>query len=230
MRGMHDLRSGNQRTARFQAGKLTIVPKAPSELARGLVATGAAARSGNALTRRAGGHELVAGRGGAAAGALPRRVVVDIREFMSPLPAVLYSRGMDVVPVTLEVGDFVLSPDLCVERKAVPDLIQSLDSGRLYTQAVSMCRHYATPVLLIEFDPGRSFALQSAGDLGLDIRSSNVSSKLVILLLNFPKIRCAPTHLLGAARAVAKDVLFLVLCWETADQSGSTKSYRYGAV
>eukprot|EP00892_Ulva_mutabilis_P008481 jgi/Ulvmu1/6004/UM026_0130.1 len=176
-----------------ESGKLTIVPKAPNELARGLVATGAAARTGNALTRRAGGHELVAGRATAAAatagGGPPTRVIVDIREFMSPLPAVLHARGMDVVPVTLEVGDFVLSPDICVERKAVPDLIASLDSGRLYTQAVAMCRAYATPVLLIEFDPGRAFAMQSAGDLGLDIRAGNVASKLIVLLLNFPKIR-----------------------------------------
>jgi hypothetical protein len=33
------------------------------------------------------------------------------------------------------VGDYVLSPDIAVERKAVPDLIQSLASGRLYSQA-----------------------------------------------------------------------------------------------
>jgi DNA excision repair protein ERCC-4 len=92
----------------------------------------------------------------------------------------------------MQVGDFVLTPDICVERKAVPDLISSLDSGRLYTQAVSMCRHYATPVLLIEFDPKKAFALQSVSELGTEIRSNNVMSKLVILLLNFPKLRCGP--------------------------------------
>lgn len=182
----------SRNVGRVQSGKLTIVPKTPGELARGRAAMGADPRSGNALTRRAGGHELIASRGAAGAAATPRRVIVDVREFMSSLPAVLYSRGMEVVPVTLEVGDFVVSPDICVERKAVPDLISSLDSGRLYTQAVAMCRHYKTPVLLIEFDPGRAFALQSAGDLGLDIRGNNVASKLVILLLNFPKIRCVP--------------------------------------
>ena len=42
----------------------------------------------------------------------------------------------------LEVGDYILSPDMCVERKALPDLIQSLASGRLYNQAESMCKHY----------------------------------------------------------------------------------------
>ena len=32
-----------------------------------------------------------------------RRIVVDVREFMSPLPCVLHQQSMDVVPVTLEV-------------------------------------------------------------------------------------------------------------------------------
>ena len=39
-------------------------------------------------------------------------------------------QGFELLPVTLEVGDYVLSPTMCVERKAVPDLIQSLASGR----------------------------------------------------------------------------------------------------
>ncbi len=140
--------------------------------------------SQNALTRQGGR--------GAANKPTPRRVVVDVREFMSALPCVLYqqvrdvcvccvcvrldtvhvadhssvdtqapnmmrtmqlaeapvlgvgylcprmcvcvcvcvTQGFDLVPLTLEVGDYVLSPTMCVERKAVPDLIQSLASGR----------------------------------------------------------------------------------------------------
>ena len=54
-----------------------------------------------------------------------------------------------------------------------------------------MCKHYATPVLLIEFDPEKAFAMQSVADIGSDIRGGNVASKLVLLLLNFPKLRCA---------------------------------------
>ena len=34
---------------------------------------------------------------------MPVRVVVDVREFMSHLPAVLHQQGFEVVPVTLEV-------------------------------------------------------------------------------------------------------------------------------
>jgi DNA excision repair protein ERCC-4 len=57
---------------------------------------------------------------------------VDLREFRSSLPVLLDAAGVTVVPLTLAVGDYVLAPELCVERKAVPDLIQSLGSGRLY--------------------------------------------------------------------------------------------------
>ena len=32
-----------------------------------------------------------------------RRIVVDMREFMSPLPCVLHQQTMDIVPRTLEV-------------------------------------------------------------------------------------------------------------------------------
>ena len=42
--------------------------------------------------------------------------------------------GIDIEPVTLEVGDYILSPEICVERKSISDLIGSLNSGRLYNQ------------------------------------------------------------------------------------------------
>lgn len=61
---------------------------------------------------------------------------------------------------SMQVGDYILSPDICVERKSVSDLIGSLNNGRLYNQCVSMCRYYKKPVLLIEFDANKSFSLQ----------------------------------------------------------------------
>jgi DNA excision repair protein ERCC-4 len=64
-------------------------------------------------------------------GQVPKRLIVDIREFVSQLPAVLYPAGFQLVPMTLEVADYVLTPHCCVERKAVPDLIESLKSVRV---------------------------------------------------------------------------------------------------
>lgn len=88
------------------------------------------------------------------------RVVVDMREFRSQLPCILYAKGFQVVPETLEVGDYVLTPNTVVERKAVQDLISSLNSGRLHTQAESMIRHYDTSVLLIEFEENKYYSIE----------------------------------------------------------------------
>eukprot|EP00898_Chlorokybus_atmophyticus_P002162 jgi/Chlat1/2947/Chrsp2S04679 len=117
------------------------------------------------------------------------QIVVDMREFMSSLPSVLHQQGLLVVPVTLEVGDYILSPEMCVERKAVPDLISSLKSGRLYNQAEAMCRHYNIPVLLIEFEQERGFSLVSRDEIREEIDSNSVLSRLSLLLLHFPRLR-----------------------------------------
>ena len=116
-------------------------------------------------------------------------VIVDLREFRSALPAILHNEGMQLQPVTLEVGDYVLSRDVCVERKSIPDLIGSLQSGRLYTQAESMARHYNLSTLLIEFDPERAFVLRSSNDTFSTINANSTTSKLVLLTRHFPKLR-----------------------------------------
>lgn len=86
-------------------------------------------------------------------------VIVDTRDLRSTLPYILYRNAFHIEPVTLEVGDYLLTRDICVERKSVPDLIGSLSSGRLFTQIDAMCRACAKPVLLIEFDRDRPFHL-----------------------------------------------------------------------
>ena len=40
-----------------------------------------------------------------------RKVVVDVREFMSSLPATLYSQGLEILPLTLEVCPRALLPN-----------------------------------------------------------------------------------------------------------------------
>lgn len=141
----------------------------------------------------------IAGGGRLAATAAPPRVVVDVREFRSSLPSLLHGRSMDTVPCMLTVGDYVLSPEICVERKSVRDLISSFKDGRLYGQAESMLQHYKSPMLLIEFDPGKAFTLEPFADLtssgsssiaSLNPQaSSDLQSKLVLLTLAFPKLR-----------------------------------------
>lgn len=117
------------------------------------------------------------------------KVIVDMREFQSELPSILHSRGIQIEPVTLTIGDYILSPEICIERKSVSDLIGSLNSGRLYNQAVAMSRYYSKPMLLIEFDQNKPFCFQGCYYMGKDVNSYAVTSKLQLLTLHFPKLK-----------------------------------------
>ena len=92
----------------------------------------------------------VSRKGGAVEGAkVQPKVIVDMREFRSALPSLLHKRGIDIEPVTLEVGDYIITPDICLERKSLSDLIGSLGNGRLYSQATAMTRFFTKPMFLI---------------------------------------------------------------------------------
>ncbi|KXT18923.1 hypothetical protein AC579_3586 [Pseudocercospora musae] len=136
----------------------------------------------------------IAGGGRLTATAEPPRIVVDVREFRSSLPSLCHGRNMVVIPCMLTVGDYVLTPDVCVERKSISDLISSFNNGRLYNQAETMLQHYKSPMLLIEFDAQKAFTLEPFADLtssvgNKDMVGTDLQSKLVLLTLAFPRLR-----------------------------------------
>jgi DNA excision repair protein ERCC-4 len=69
------------------------------------------------------------------------KIIIDIREFRAQLPILLDATAVQIVPSTIAVGDYILSPDICVERKGIADLFQSFASGRLYNQVENMIRY-----------------------------------------------------------------------------------------
>ena len=90
----------------------------------------------------------------------------------------------------LTVGDYVLTPNICVERKSIKDLISSFQDGRLYNQAETMFQHYQNPMLLIEFDAQKAFTLEPFADLSSSLGSasavsSDLQSKIVLLCLAY---------------------------------------------
>jgi len=139
----------------------------------------------------------IAGGGRLAATTEPPRVVVDVREFRSSLPSLLHGRSIVIVPCMLTVGDYVLTPQICIERKSIRDLIQSFANGRLFNQVESMMEHYKHPMLLIEFDQNKSFTLEpftdfstgSAASANASATTPDLQSKLVMLTLAFPRLR-----------------------------------------
>jgi DNA excision repair protein ERCC-4 len=112
-----------------------------------------------------------------------KKVLVDVREFRASLPLLLYSRRIEIVPCTIEVGDYILSPDIAIERKSPSDLSQSLRSGRLYKQAQAMALHYKKPMLLVEFPQINSFSLT----FGMDNEFCTLK-RLILLLIHFPQL------------------------------------------
>ncbi|XP_026751876.1 DNA repair endonuclease XPF isoform X1 [Galleria mellonella] len=116
-------------------------------------------------------------------------VIVDMREFRSDLPALLHKKGINIEPVTIAIGDYILTPDICVERKSISDLIGSLNSGRLYTQCTQMCRNYSRPILLIEFDQNKPFNLQGHFVVSSDLSGADVQQKLQLLTIHFPRLK-----------------------------------------
>ena len=117
-----------------------------------------------------------------------KTLIVDIREFRSKLPSQLHAQGLAVLPRTLNVSDYVLAQEICVERKSVSDLFDSLKSGRLLAQAESMSRHYRRPCLLIEFTERGHFGLH-AGELPAEVRDKDIISQMATLVLAFPQLR-----------------------------------------
>ncbi|SCU88325.1 LAFA_0E12024g1_1 [Lachancea sp. 'fantastica'] len=128
-------------------------------------------------------------------------VIVDMREFRAPLPGLLYRYGVRVIPCMLTVGDYILSPQICVERKSVPDLIGSFKNGRLDEQCKNMSKHYEYPTLLIEFDDIDSFSLEpfserrygsvssNAHPIGGKLMQDEIEMQLAQLVLKFPSLR-----------------------------------------
>jgi len=80
------------------------------------------------------------------------RIYVDVRERGSGVPEALTQLGAAVIYEQLGIGDYVVSDRVAVERKTVPDLVESLFDGRLFDQARRMAEHYEKPVLIVEGD------------------------------------------------------------------------------
>ncbi|CAH2108225.1 unnamed protein product [Euphydryas editha] len=116
-------------------------------------------------------------------------VIVDMREFRSDLPALLHKNGINIEPVTITIGDYILTPDICVERKSLSDLIGSLNSGRLFAQCTHMCRAYSRPILLIEFDQNKPFHLQGNFFVSTDMSGADIQQKLQLLTIHFPRLK-----------------------------------------
>lgn len=81
----------------------------------------------------------------------PAKVVIDKRELRSPVSKHLERLGIELEFRTLEVGDYVLSDRVGVERKANSDFFDTMFVRReLFSQLRDLKMAYKRPLLIIE--------------------------------------------------------------------------------
>jgi len=78
------------------------------------------------------------------------RLIVDSRELPTAVARELARLDVQISGETLEIGDYIASEDVAIERKESMDFIQSLIDGRLFVQLSALRSAYRRPVLIIE--------------------------------------------------------------------------------
>lgn len=77
-------------------------------------------------------------------------VFADNREFQSQVVKELARKDCTVKPKQLEVGDFILSDRVGVERKTSDDFLSSVFDNRIFDQLKNLKESFEKPLLLIE--------------------------------------------------------------------------------
>lgn len=78
------------------------------------------------------------------------KLIVDSRELPTAVARELARLDIEITRESLEIGDYIASEDVAVERKESADFIQSLIDGRLFVQLTALRSAYRRPVLIIE--------------------------------------------------------------------------------
>jgi ERCC4-related helicase len=78
------------------------------------------------------------------------KIIVDHRESRSPVIRYLSLKEAEVSAQQLDVGDYVLSTRIGVERKTVDDFLNSLMDGKLFMQMRNLRGAYSRPILIVE--------------------------------------------------------------------------------
>lgn len=82
------------------------------------------------------------------------KIYADMREAKSGVIKAL--SGMENIELSvgeLPCGDYVLSPEVAVERKSANDFVLSVMSGRVFEQVGRMKMDFKRPIVMIEGDP-----------------------------------------------------------------------------
>lgn len=77
-------------------------------------------------------------------------IFADNREFNSNVVKELARKDCVVKPRQLEVGDYLISERVVVERKSAGDFLESIFDQRMFGQAKNLTNQFENPIILIE--------------------------------------------------------------------------------
>lgn len=98
------------------------------------------------------------------------KIIVDNRERNFELIELLTNYGAELQFSQLPVGDFILSKDVCVERKTIEDFENSVMNNRLFEQLKRLSKSFEKPFLLIEEKEGYEHKLKPNSFIGAIIK------------------------------------------------------------
>ncbi|WUR04022.1 DNA repair protein RAD16-like [Vairimorpha necatrix] len=114
-------------------------------------------------------------------------VIVDSRELRADLPFFLYKAGNNLIISTLQIGDYLINEDICIERKNIHDFISSCNTGRLYSQTRMLTLYYLNSIILLEFNSRP--CLSDFYNHNSDTFRNSLISKFCLFLITFPGVK-----------------------------------------
>ncbi|MCX8189676.1 MAG: helix-hairpin-helix domain-containing protein [Candidatus Diapherotrites archaeon] len=104
-------------------------------------------------------------------------IFCDDRETSCKVVLYLKKMGADIKSIRLDIGDYLISEKIVVERKTSADFLSSLCDGRLFEQ-VKNITSYEKPILIIEGSPESLFAIR-------DINKKAILGALIAISIDF---------------------------------------------
>jgi Fanconi anemia group M protein len=89
-------------------------------------------------------------------------IFADSREQASNIQKELFAHDdVKLITKALDIGDYILSKDVCVERKTIEDFVNSMIDGRLFSQLNSLRQNYSKPLVILEGSMTELFTLRN---------------------------------------------------------------------
>lgn len=112
------------------------------------------------------------------------KIICDQRELNSGVVKALEKLNADYSIVVCEVGDYILSDRVAVERKSTVDFLSSWLEGReLFSQLIDLAKAYERPLLIIEGIPEELYTLRRINPKSIDAVLDTIAASLRVPII-----------------------------------------------